>query len=144
MSDLPIIDKYAEFPDFRDFPLSCEQCGTAEFLCMESIQPCTPRASGMVAVEYSCENCEAYFAHDATVQNVASILSTTPGPGGVLHFGHFYIHCGEPMELYNIQLSPLKISAGDFVNAPAVPNATKVLRCQCGFQMSIPTPGFTF
>lgn len=141
MSNSNTAKKFGGSPEFQDAPLLCFTCGTGDFLTVESIQPCVPSAPGWVAVEYSCGNCEAYFAHNATVENVATILATTLGPGGVLRFGYFYIHCGEPMELKDFRLSSLKIARGDLVDAPVVKVATKVLRCRCGFQISVPTAG---
>lgn len=44
-------------------------------LIVESIQSCSPRATGMVSVAYRCGMCEALFAHGATVQSVAKLLT---------------------------------------------------------------------
>lgn len=121
-----------------DASLTCTNCKTDEHLMVESIQPHVPRAQGRVAMEYSCTGCGAFFAHGASVQSVAKVLAKQPGRAGVLHFGRYYIHCGEPMERGEIRLSTLKLPEGDAAEAPAVTVPSVVLRCQCGFQMSMP------
>ncbi|MCQ9163978.1 hypothetical protein [Arthrobacter sp. STN4] len=117
--------------------LTCTNCETDEYLIVESIQPHIPRTSGLVSLEYECRSCGAFFAHDASVQDVAKLLANQPGRAGVLHFGRYYIHCGEPMEKGEIRFSTHHPRDGE----PADVKATfpsVVLRCQCGFQMSIP------
>ena len=44
-------------------------------LIFEFNQSCSPRATGMVSVAYSCGMCEAFFAHGATVESVAKLLT---------------------------------------------------------------------
>lgn len=132
------MDNFHESAQIRHSTPMCPECCSAENLMVETIQSCVPRVAGWVAVEYSCSKCEAYFAHNASVQDVAALLSNSPASAGVLHFGHHYIHCGEPMEPALIHLGLLKFSEGDLVDAPAATVKSSVLRCKCGFQMRTP------
>lgn len=118
--------------------LSCVHCLTGLHLIVESIQTPDSKTPGFVSLEYSCGRCEAFFAHDASVENVAKLLANSPCETGVLQFGSYYIHCGEPMTPGRIKLARLKVSDGDLVNAPSMEVPSKALRCRCGFQMSFP------
>lgn len=118
--------------------ITCVRCHNAEALTIESIQPATPKVDGWVTVEYSCGTCETFYAHAAPVVSVARFLATSDTPSGVLQFGRYYIHCGEPMERTQLKLSRLNVTDGDLASAPAVRVPSAILRCNCGFQMTIP------
>ncbi|MHA7306505.1 hypothetical protein ACX80E_14895 [Arthrobacter sp. TMN-49] len=128
-----------ELAEFLQTTLSCSYCHTASYLMVESIESLRPKVSGQVSVEYSCGRCDAFFAHDAPVGLVAKLLMNCPTGTGVLKFGRYYIHCGEPMEKAKIRISKVQPSAEGLDPAPAVWLPSKVMRCHCGFQMSIPT-----
>lgn len=127
-----------EFHGLQGDGLSCVHCGTDLHLIVESIQAPDSKTPGFVSIEYSCGRCEAFFAHDASVESVAKLLTNSPCETGVLQFGSYYIHCGEPMTPGRIKLARLKVSDGDLDNAPNMTLPTMVLRCRCGFQLSLP------
>lgn len=127
-----------EFPEARQTALVCLHCLTPDYLMIESIESLNPKIGGQVFVEYSCRRCEAFFAHDASVQDVAKLLTNTPVTAGVLKFGRYYIHCGEPMEKSRIQLSEVAVKGHVLASATSVRLSSAVLRCHCGFQMAIP------
>lgn len=129
----------SEFHEFRNDGLNCTNCHTDQHLIIEAIHPCDSRSAGLVALEYSCGKCEAFFAHDARVENVAKLLGTVKSETGILQFGPHYIHCGEPMRRGRLKVSTLKVTDGDLIDAPGVAIPSTVLRCRCGFQMAIPT-----
>ena len=118
--------------------ISCTRCRSADHLILELIGPLVPRITGRVSLEYSCGKCESFYVQDASVQEVAKFLTGKPATREVLHFGNSYIHCGEPMEEAEFRLAALRVKEGDLLDAPAVKVESSVLRCQCGFQMSIP------
>lgn len=123
---------------FNGDALDCTVCHTDSHLILESIQPSHSRTSGKVSVEYSCGKCKAFFAHETHVQSVARILAKNHGSGGILKFGRYYIHCGEPMGRGSLKLTTLKMAGGDLLDATELELPTTVLRCHCGFQMTIP------
>jgi len=128
-----------ENPEHVEFPtIECVRCHSAKDLTLESIQPAKPKASGWVCVEYSCGECESFYAHAAPVASVAQFLATSETPSGVLQFGRYYIHCGEPMEKTRIELSRSHAFTAGLDDAPAIRLSSVVLRCHCGFQMTIP------
>lgn len=129
-----------EFHEFHEETLNCTICLTDDHLIIESIHPAGSRIAGLVAIEYSCGNCEAFFAHETRVENVAKLLGNKRSETGVLQFGAHYIHCGEPMRRGRLKLATLQVTDSDLVNAPGVAIPTTVLRCRCGFQMAIPAP----
>lgn len=129
----------AEVREFCTDALNCTNCHTDENLIIESINFPAERTPGLVAIEYSCGACEAFFAHDARTESVAKILGRSHSATGVLQFGGHYIHCGEPMSRGRLKITTLKVSDGDLIDAPGVEIPSAVLRCRCGFQMAIPS-----
>ncbi|WP_051389028.1 hypothetical protein [Arthrobacter sp. 35W] len=120
----------------------CLECRSDAALIIESIVSRVPPTPGIVHIEYTCAACDSYYAHPAAVEQIATILNNTTTPSsGVLQFGHHYIHCGEPMQEFNAE--PIRIRA-DFPDSHHGPRLTdvslptRVLRCQCGFRMSLP------
>lgn len=67
--------------EFRDEALTCTNCHTNKDLIIEALHPALSRTAGLVAIEYSCGNCEAYFAYDAPVEDVAKLLGKHFGIG---------------------------------------------------------------
>ncbi|PYI38633.1 hypothetical protein CVS30_08690 [Arthrobacter psychrolactophilus] len=127
-----------EVQDTQGDGLSCVYCRTDLHLIVESIQTPDSKKPGFVSIEYSCGHCEAFFAHDASVESVAKLLANSHCETGVLQFGSYYIHCGEPMTPGRIKLARLKVSDGDLADAPGLAVPSMVLRCRCGFQISLP------
>lgn len=129
MTITPAADAHTEDmggPDGRPW---CEDCDTDEYLVVESIGPLSPAARDLVEVEYSCAVCEGYYAHVATVGQVANLLDMEPAAPGVLHFGHEYIHCGEVMQ---------DVGADDAPDFSGFMSTAKILRCRCGFRLVRP------
>lgn len=120
-------------------PVGCTQCGSAEDLILEFAGTDVSFHNGAIALEYSCGTCEAFFAHTASAEGSAPLLSASIKTLGMLQSGDTYLHCGEPMEEGELQLSALKVEDGDLMDAPSVRVEMTVLKCPCGFQMSIPT-----
>lgn len=135
-------------PSFYDEPrespatsITCTACGSAGDLHVESLNFAGPKLLGRLAMEYSCNNCKASYAHDSTPLDVARFLAEQPDPLPVAHLGGHYIHCGEPMEVGNQELKSVKVDDVDLAHVPAVELESTVLRCQCGFQMAVPAVG---
>ena len=119
--------------------LNCSACGSTDDLIIESIGPIKPKIAGRISVEYSCSACGSFCAHDATVQQVAELFNAGALAPGVLHFGRYFLHCGEPMEEIAEGVSHLHPPAGSQDN-PAGPISirTRLLQCHCGFQLEVP------
>lgn len=135
-------------PNFYDEPqespatsIACAACGSAGNIHVESLDFAGPRLLGRLAIKYSCNHCGALHAHDSTAMDVARFLAEQPDPLPVAHLGGHYIHCGEPMEAGNLELTAVKVNDGDLAKVPAVELESTVLRCQCGFQMAVPAVG---
>ncbi|WP_429387575.1 hypothetical protein [Paenarthrobacter sp. TE4293] len=78
---------------------------------MDTIESLEPHAGElMVRVSYTCQACEASYAHNAAFHDVAAVLNRTGSVTGLLQFGGVYFHCGEPMTFAN--------SSGRSVRAP--------------------------
>jgi hypothetical protein len=69
-------------------------CRSHASLIIESIVSMRPPVPGVVEIEYTCADCESFYAHAATVEQIAKILNDAQPTGGVLRFGHYFIHCG--------------------------------------------------
>ena len=95
---------------FRPEPLICGQCRNDEFLEFTSI--------------------------DSLPGNTRSVVEAT----NVLAFGGHYIHCGQPMTSAGAEMHSIHgtYRGGNLPDALGVYLATRVLRCECGFQMEIP------
>jgi hypothetical protein len=119
--------------------LVCPGCGSADDLLIEAIGAISPAESGRVCVEYSCSACGSFYAHAASVQQVAELLNAGATAPGVLQFGRYFIHCGEPMEDIAAGVSHLGPPAGSQGSASAaISIGTRQLRCRCGFQLDAP------
>jgi hypothetical protein len=122
----------------------CSNCGTDAALMIDSIDALRPPREGLVQVCYICHDCGSSYCHPAPVTAVAGILDR-PGPGpesGILRFGETYIHCRKPMhsagsQEHGIGATHRTGSTGERLLDSYL--RTRVLRCDCGFQMEIPT-----
>ncbi|NVM95767.1 hypothetical protein [Arthrobacter wenxiniae] len=119
--------------------LICSGCDTANNLLVEAIEAVNPAAPGFVSIQYSCSDCGSFYAHAASVQQVAELLNAGATAPGVLQFGRYFIHCGEPMEDIAAGVSHLGPPAGSQGSASAaISIGTRQLRCRCGFQLDAP------
>ncbi|WP_113718904.1 hypothetical protein [Arthrobacter dokdonensis] len=139
MAALPPADRHGGSDALGTQALICSGCGSTDDLIIEFIGPIKPKIAGRISVEYSCSACGSFSAQDATVQQVAEILNSGATAPGVLHFGRYFIHCGEPMLEIAEGLSHLHVPAGSQGN-PAGPISVRThrLKCHCGFQLDVP------
>lgn len=126
-------------PEDTQTPVICSQCGGIQDLILESLGPGIPPRSGLISAEHSCGTCEAFFAPASPMESAAQFLDAAVGAHGILQREDSYLHCGEPMEEGELQISALKVDAGDLFDAPSIRVEMMVLKCKCGFQMSVPT-----
>lgn len=121
-------------------PLWCAGCGTNKHLIIESIQARAPRISQQLAVFYTCTSCGFSYSHAATVQQAGAILNRRGIQDGLLEFGSYYFHCGEPLRDVNTALrsAPHMGMPRSRSSPPEVRLHTKILRCSCGFELEIP------
>jgi hypothetical protein len=138
MKTNPRLNKSEENPPLQMPQIFCSDCGTSEHLIIESIESLVPKRDGWIAVEYSCGNCESFYAHEASVQDVAVFLAEGDESLGVLKFGRHYIHCGEPMEESGMKILGIGVDEDEVTGLHYVRIPSVVLRCRCGFQMAIP------
>jgi hypothetical protein len=119
--------------------LWCSECRTDEHLIVESIEALHPPQDGMVDVSYTCVECDYFYAHPATVQDVAAVLNRHGQVMGVLQFGGEYFHCGAPMMSFSTGTSTIsghELSRRRTIHDVHLP--MRALRCGCGFQMEVP------
>jgi hypothetical protein len=100
-----------------------------------------PPSNVLVEVGYSCTACKLHYLHRADVAAVATVLNRAPHSSDVLVLGGCYIHCGQPMQALGSEIRRLNAPAyTDPTHADAldVYLTTRILRCNCGFQMELP------
>lgn len=131
----------AEHADARYGELTCTQCGTTAHLDVEDVHSLESNADGQVMTEYSCTSCGAFYAHEVSVQDLAKYLAID-ATTGVLKFGRHYIHCGMPMQEAKMNLFPTTRNTSFNIEPtsldPDVTMPSRVLKCRCGFQISMP------
>ncbi len=122
--------------------LSCGRCGSNDRLKLETIESIEPHAGELaVWVSYTCQACEASYAHSAPFRDVAAVLNRSGNASGLLQFGGQYFHCGGPMAFAE--------SSARSVYAPMTTEdvddglldvylKTRVIHCRCGFRMELP------
>lgn len=139
MTMLPVANLPGEIDNPGPPALICTRCGSANGLIIEAIEATIPAVPGHVCLEYSCLSCGSFYGHDASVQQVATLLNAGATTPGVLHFGHHFIHCGEPMEAIGEGISCLDGPAGSQSGrSAAISIRTRLLKCHCGFQLDVP------
>jgi hypothetical protein len=119
--------------------LWCPECQTDEHLIVESIEALHPPQEGLVDVSYTCVECDYFYAHAASVHDVAAVLNRHGQVMGVLQFGGEYLHCGTPM--ISVSSGTSSISGHELSRRHTIHDVhlpTRVLRCGCGFQMEVP------
>lgn len=117
---------------------TCGKCGTPDHLIIESLQALDPDLDGWVSVDYSCGACGSFFAHDVAVTCLTGLISDLESPLGVAEVGQQYVHCGEPMQEGDMDVTGIADTQSQENHILEVQLPTVVLRCRCGFQMSIP------
>lgn len=139
MTLLPVATLPGEIDNAGTPALICTRCSTANDLIIEAIKETIPAVPGHVCLQYSCSACRSFYGHDATVQQVATLLNAGATAPGIPHFGHHFIHCGEPMEETGEGLSSLHPPVGSKGGRSAtISIRTRLLKCHCGFQLDAP------
>jgi hypothetical protein len=122
-------------------PVMCGHCGTDRHLTIRSVTGLQHSPPEIVLVSYTCSRCGLFSEHPAQAADLSMVLARADQTGDVLIFGGHYIHCGQPMRKAGSELrrlsAPLSTAStdGDTLD---VYLATRVLRCECGFQMELP------
>lgn len=52
----------------------CSKCHTDEHLIIDSIEPLKPPRPGLLAVAYTCIECDFFYAHTTSTTQLAAIL----------------------------------------------------------------------
>ena len=118
----------------------CAPCDTDLHLVADSIAVMDRRRETL-AVAFNCAKCGGSRVLSTTAGFVAAVLARSTTNDEVVHLGADYVHCGEPMSPTDPELKSLGTPVSthprpaDFFGAYL---RTRVLRCQCGFQMEIP------
>jgi hypothetical protein len=122
-------------------PVMCGHCGTDRHLTIRSVTGLQHSPPETVLVSYTCSRCGLFSEHPAQAADLSMVLARADQTGDVLIFGGHYIHCGQPMRKAGSELrrlsAPLSTESTDG-HTLDVHLATRVLRCECGFQMELP------
>ena len=114
----------------------CTHCGTDEYLIIESVETAVGEdAAEFLEISYTCSECDRFYGHPVRHSSVWARCLTADS--SVTE----YLHCSEPMQPRDT--STVSIFEPVFTNpdgdpAPEVQLDTTVLRCRCGFQISVP------
>lgn len=127
--------------DALETRISCSVCSSSDDLLLENWSTVGDAQDGLIDLEYSCGACESYFAISCAHDDAAEVFELGNSRCGMLQYGEQYLHCGQIMEEGELEISALKVKGGDLFDAPAVQVEMTVLKCACGFQMSVPTEG---
>ncbi|MDN3481277.1 hypothetical protein QMA10_04985 [Arthrobacter sp. APC 3897] len=114
----------------------CTHCGTDDYLIIESVEPAVgDDATEFLEISYTCSECHRFYGHPVRHSSVRARElqpdSTTAQ----------YLHCGEPMQPRDSTVSSIfepVFTDPDGPPAPEVQLDTTLLRCRCGFQISVP------
>ena len=114
----------------------CSQCGTDEYLIIESVEPAAKPGHGeFLEINYTCAECDSFYGHPIRHSSVWARGLAEPTDAE-------YMHCGEPMQPRDgRQLSIFEPVSTESMPAQVpvdVQLETTVLRCHCGFQLEIP------
>jgi hypothetical protein len=129
---------YSRGPLPQPRQLQCEACGTGHELTIHAITAIGAAGGDLVTVSYTCNACNLFQEHTAFATDVVSALNQVRWMAKVILFGDEYVHCGFPMEEaeYEVERLCYRTNTGSGLNAVSLP--TRVLRCQCGFQLEVP------
>ncbi|WP_341394720.1 hypothetical protein [Arthrobacter sp. G119Y2] len=114
----------------------CTNCGTDEYLIIESVEPAVGEdAAEFLEISYTCSECDRFYGHPVRHSPVWARRMNTTGTDAE------YLHCGEPMQpkdTTSVSIFEPVYTGPDTITVPEVQLDTTVLRCRCGFQMSVP------
>ncbi|GAB5077363.1 hypothetical protein [Arthrobacter sp. AD-310] len=111
-----------------------------EITDIESLPPDPSVAGRLVEVTFACTSCGVSYTQQADVKEVARILNRPGTTPNVLVFGGHYVHCGQAMRTAGGEMRTIS-SERHLPEMLGVYLATRVLRCDCGFQLEIPDAG---
>ncbi|CEA06978.1 hypothetical protein BN1051_00286 [Arthrobacter saudimassiliensis] len=127
----------------------CDNCGTDEYLIIESVEPATTEDSAeFLEISYTCSECDRFYGHPIRHSPLwARRLAEAPAAEEMV-----YMHCGEPMKPKDARTLSIfaPLSTEEFAAAPAAASPSEaaaldnvrmevtVLRCGCGFQIELP------
>lgn len=119
----------------------CSRCGTDEFLLIESVDESFTEPGQLLAVSYTCLECDNFYAHDVPIGSLnPGVVYEYSGRPPIDAEGQ-YVHCGEPMTrgstVRHTVASAFVGNVGE-KHRLEVYLRTRVLHCRCGFQMEIP------
>lgn len=113
----------------------CTHCGTDEYLIIESVEPAVGSdAAEFLEISYTCSECDRFYGHAVRHAPVWARRMNADSSDTE------YLHCGEPMQPKDSTSVSIfePVYTGDTFTVPEVQLDTTVLRCRCGFQMSVP------
>jgi hypothetical protein len=125
----------------RALPVMCSNCGTDRHVRIRSVIDVPGQPADVVQVSYTCRRCGTFSEHRAQVADLSMILARPEQAGDVLMFGSHYMHCGQPMKKAGSELRKLSVplSTEDAAeDSLGVYLSTRILRCDCGFQIELP------
>jgi hypothetical protein len=125
----------------RALPVMCGNCGTDRHVTIRSVMDMPGQPADVVLVSYTCGRCGTFSEHPAHVPDLSMVLAHPEQAGDVLIFGSDYMHCGQPMKKAGSELRRLsapRFTEGAAEDTMGVYLSTRVLRCDCGFQMELP------
>lgn len=122
-------------------PLHCGRCYSDYHLVIGAIDDLDAPSPTLVEVSYICTKCMLAYRHPADVADIARLLNRLGETPDVLVFGGHYVHCGQPMKRIGSELRSINVRASTdqtLGDSLGVYLATRVLRCDCGFQVELP------
>jgi hypothetical protein len=125
----------------RALPVMCGNCGTDRHVTIRSVTDMSGETAEVVLVSYTCGRCGTFSEHPAQVADLSMILARPSKAGDVLIFGNHYMHCGQPMKKAGSELHKLSVPLSTEAAAedsPGVYLSTRILKCDCGFQIEVP------
>lgn len=114
----------------------CTQCGTDDYLIIESVEPAVgDDAAEFLEISYTCSECDSFYGHPVRHSSVRARQLKSDSTAAQ------YLHCGEPMQPKDSAIASIfepVFTDPDGTPVPEVQLDTTVLRCRCGFQISVP------
>lgn len=113
----------------------CTHCGTDEYLIIEAVEPAAgEEAEEFLEISYTCSECDRFYGHPVRHSPLWARRMNANSTDAQ------YLHCGEPMQPRDITSVSIfePLHTGAIPQVPEVLLDTAVLRCRCGFQISVP------
>ena len=113
----------------------CTHCGTDDYLIIESVEPATGKdAAEFLEISYTCSECDRFYGHPVRHSSVWARRISADSMDAE------YMHCGEPMKPKDTTSVSIfePLFTGSMPAVSEVQLDTTVLRCRCGFQISVP------